>query len=118
MMFIQYTAVQSDPRVWFFVLFTWALSCSTEKLHTIQVSGSFSLLAMILRIADKYSTSLCDAGHTLCGREANQQVRKGYLSLTQHCADRQPPHLVSLVDNYGVIRQRLHDVEVFYSSWG
>lgn len=31
-------------------------------------------------------------------------------------AEHQPPHLVGLVDNYGVIGQRLHNVEVFNSS--
>jgi len=39
-------------------ILTGALSCSTEKLHTIHVSGSFSLNAGIFLMADKYSTSL------------------------------------------------------------
>lgn len=49
-------------------ILTGALSWSTEKLQTIQVSGSFSVKAGIFRIAERYSTSLWDAGHTLCGR--------------------------------------------------
>lgn len=32
---------------------TWAFSWSTEKLQTSHVSGSFSLLATILRMADR-----------------------------------------------------------------
>lgn len=47
---------------------TGALSWSTEKLHTIQVSGSFSVKAGIFRMAERYNTSRWEAGHTLCGR--------------------------------------------------
>lgn len=51
-----------------YAILTGALSWSTEKLQTIQVSGSFSVKAGIFRIAERYSTSLWEAGHTLCER--------------------------------------------------
>lgn len=47
---------------------TGALSWSTEKLQTIQVSGSFSVKAGIFRMAERYNTSRWEAGHTLCER--------------------------------------------------
>lgn len=56
---------QIDSAVAMETRLTWAFSCSTEKLQTSHVSGSFSLLAIILRMEDMYKTSLWDAGHTL-----------------------------------------------------
>lgn len=44
---------------------TGASSWSTEKLQTSHVSGSFSFLGGIILMADRYSTSLWEAGHTL-----------------------------------------------------
>ena len=54
-----------------YTVLTGALLWSTEKLQTIQVSGSFSFKADIFRMAERYKTSRWEAGHTLCGRSTN-----------------------------------------------
>lgn len=104
------TQSRSERTCWL----TCALSWSTEKLQTSQVSGSFSLLAKIFLMADRYSTSLWDAGHTRCnaryfiishlktGRNIPLSIKYGDLA-----------YLVRLINNGCVVWQCLHNVEVF-----
>ena len=54
-----------------YTILTGALLWSTEKLQTIQVSGSFSFKADIFRMAERYKTSRWEAGHTLYGRSTH-----------------------------------------------
>lgn len=102
---------------------TGALSWSTEKLQTSHVSGSFSFVAKIFLMADRYSTSLWEAGHTLWNTTRGNQISCRILTIKcatffSKCMMQMQIYLVCLVNNDSIIRECFHKVEIFDCGWG